>query len=89
MAGLAVVSSENGKEGSTRCGRPDLPGASQGSVHKAKGLECDHAMVMACDKAQFSATNYAKCRMYVALSRAKESLTLVVSDANTTPLFKL
>lgn len=46
-------------------------------------------MVMACDKAQFSATNYAKCRMYVALSRVKESLTLVVSDANTTPLFKL
>ncbi|WP_369011083.1 ATP-binding domain-containing protein [Xanthomonas sp. 1678] len=75
------------ERGSTRCGRPDLPGASQGSVHKAKGLECDHAM--ACDKAQFSATNYAKCRMYVALSRAKESLTLVVSDANPTPLFKL
>jgi len=46
-------------------------------------------MVMACDKAQFSATHYAKCRMYVALSRAKESLTLVVSDAITTPLFKL
>ncbi|MDH5822522.1 UvrD-helicase domain-containing protein [Luteimonas sp. RD2P54] len=69
--------------------RPSPPLRALSSVHKAKGLECDHAMVMACDKAQFSATTYAKCRMYVALSRAKKSLTLVVSDSNPTPLFKL
>lgn len=59
------------------------------SIHKAKGLECDHVMVMACDKAQFSSTPYSQCKMYVALSRARKSLTLVISGANPTPLFKL
>jgi DNA helicase-2/ATP-dependent DNA helicase PcrA len=59
------------------------------SIHKAKGLECDHAMLMACDKAQFTSTLYAKSKMYVALSRAKKSLTLVVPASNPSPLFKL
>jgi len=59
------------------------------SIHKAKGLECDHVMVMACDRAQFSSTTYAKCKLYVAISRAKRSLTLVVPDTNTSPLFKM
>lgn len=59
------------------------------SIHKAKGLECDHAMLMACDKAQFTSTLYAKSKMYVALSRAKKSLTLVVPTSNPSPLFRL
>ncbi|CAB3769472.1 helicase [Burkholderia sp. MSh2] len=59
------------------------------SIHKAKGLECDHAMLMACDKVQFTSTLYAKSKLYVALSRAKNSLTLVVSTSNPSPLFKL
>lgn len=58
------------------------------SIHKAKGLECDHVMVMACDKAQFTSTLYARSKMYVALSRAKKGLTLVVSTSNPSPLFK-
>jgi DNA helicase-2/ATP-dependent DNA helicase PcrA len=59
------------------------------SIHKAKGLECDHAMVVGCDKAQFSGTLYARCRIYVALSRAKKSLALVIPATNPSPLFKL
>lgn len=59
------------------------------SIHKAKGLECDHAMLMACDKAQFTSTLYARSKMYVALSRAKKSLTLVIPNSNPSPLFKL
>lgn len=69
--------------------RPSPPPRTLSSIHKAKGLECDHAMVMACDRTQFSSTTYARCRMYVALSRAKKSLTLVVSDSNPSPLFTL
>lgn len=68
---------------------PSLPKKVLSSIHKAKGLECDHAMLMACDKAQFTSTLYAKSKMYVALSRAKKSLTLVVSTSNPSPLFKL
>lgn len=58
------------------------------SIHKAKGLECDHAMIVGCDKAQFSGTLYSRCKMYVALSRAKKSLTLVIPTENPSPLFK-
>ncbi len=67
---------------------PSLPKKVLSSIHKAKGLECDHAMLMACDKAQFTSTLYAKSKMYVALSRAKKSLTLVVPTSNPSPLFK-
>lgn len=69
--------------------RPSPPPRTLSSIHKAKGLECDHVMVMACDRAQFSSTAYAKCKLYVAISRAKRSLTLVVPDKNTSPLLKI
>jgi DNA helicase-2/ATP-dependent DNA helicase PcrA len=68
--------------------RPSPPARVLSSIHKAKGLECDNAMIVGCDKAQFSGTLYARCRMYVAISRARKSLTLVVPTANTSPLFK-
>ncbi len=68
---------------------PSPPPKVLSSIHKAKGLECDHAMLMACDKAQFTSTLYARSKMYVALSRAKKSLTLVVATSNSSPLFKL
>ncbi len=69
--------------------RPSPPSRTLSSIHKAKGLECDHVMVMACDRTQFSSTSYAKCKLYVAISRAKRSLALVVPDTNTSPLFKI
>lgn len=69
--------------------RPSPQSKTLSSIHKAKGLECDHAMVMACDRTQFSSTVYAKCKLYVAISRAKRSLTLVVPDSNTSPLFRI
>ncbi|MCO2636709.1 helicase, partial [Pseudomonas aeruginosa] len=69
--------------------RPSPPQRVLSSIHKAKGLECDNVLVMACDKTQFTRTLYARSKMYVALSRARNSLTLVVPDANPSPLFKL
>ena len=68
--------------------RPSPPTKALSSIHKAKGLECDNVLVMACGKDQFSATTYARCKMYVALSRAKKSLTIVVPNTNPSPLFK-
>lgn len=68
--------------------RPSPPARVISSIHKAKGLECDIVLVMACDRTQFSDTIYSRCRMYVALSRAKRSLTLVIPETNPSPLFR-
>lgn len=59
------------------------------TIHKAKGLECDNALVIPCDAKHFSNTYAARCKLYVALSRAKRSLTLIVSQSSPTPLLKL
>lgn len=69
--------------------RPMPPPKAISTIHKAKGLECDNAMVISCDAQQFSTTDYARNRLYVALSRAKRSLTLVVSPSKPSPLFKI
>lgn len=69
--------------------RPSPPRRVLSSIHKAKGLECDNVLIMGCDETQFTRTYYAKCKMYVALSRAKKSLTLVIPDKNPSPLFRL
>ena len=68
--------------------RPLPPRKAVSTIHKAKGLQCDHAIVVPCDK-RFSATEYSRCKLYVALSRAKRSLTLVVSRNDPGPLFRL
>ncbi|OYW34699.1 MAG: hypothetical protein B7Z41_01370 [Rhizobiales bacterium 12-66-7] len=46
-------------------------------------------MVMPCDATTFSDREDARCLLYVALSRAKERLMLVVSRTNPSPLFQL
>jgi len=52
-------------------------------------LECDNAILIAGDQDQFGDTDYARCKLYVALSRAKRRLTLVVSRDKPSPLFRL
>jgi hypothetical protein len=44
-------------------------------------------VLAACDRPHFSNTKAARARLYVGLSRATESLTLLVSHTNPTPLF--
>lgn len=67
---------------------PTPPGRTLSTIHKAKGLECDNAVLIAGDKDQFGGTHYARCKLYVAISRAKKSLTIVVSSNNPSPLFQ-
>jgi len=69
--------------------RPTPPAKAISTIHKAKGLECDHSMIIPCDAHHFSNTTYARCKLYVALSRAKQSMTLVLSKSKPSPLFKL
>ena len=91
---LRLIDFDDPEEGLTEIARrrsfarPMPPGKAISTIHKAKGLQCDHAIVVPCDK-RFSATEYSRCKLYVALSRAKRSLTLVVSRNNPSPLFRL
>lgn len=70
--------------------RPRPPEKSISTIHKAKGLECESAVVMPCDATTFSGKKEdARCLLYVALSRAKRRLMLVLSKNNPSPLFKI
>ncbi|GMN01658.1 ATP-dependent helicase [Erythrobacter sp. MTPC3] len=69
--------------------RPKLPSKAISTIHKAKGLEFDSVLLMPCDKANFGNTMSARSKLYVALSRATTSLTLVLSKEDPSPLFKL
>ena len=66
--------------------RPSVPTKAISTVHKAKGLECDNVLIMPFDAQHFGNTPSARCRLYVAMSRAKQSLTFVVSRRNPSPL---
>lgn len=68
--------------------KPEPPKKCLSTIHKAKGLECDNAIIMACDGSHFSSSPYAIRKLYVALSRAKTQLTIVLSATNPTPLIK-
>ena len=70
-------------------GRPKPPDRAISTIHKAKGLECDNVIVMPCNRQTFSAKEDARCLLYVALSRARERLMLVVSREERSPLFAM
>lgn len=69
--------------------RPTLPTKAISTVHKAKGLECENVIIMPCDAQHFGDTLAARCRLYVAMSRATRSLTLVAPRTNPSPLLAL
>lgn len=69
--------------------RPQPPEKAISTIHKAKGLECDSVIVMPCDAKTFPNKPEARCLLYVALSRAKSRLMLVVSRSNPSPLFTI
>jgi superfamily I DNA/RNA helicase len=66
--------------------RPKPPVKAISTIHKAKGLECDGVIVVRCDEQTFSNSQEARCLLYVALSRAKSRLLLVVSRRTPSPL---
>jgi len=66
-----------------------LPPKCISTIHKAKGLEGDNAIIVACDGRHFKDSEKARNILYVALSRAKSNLVIVVSDENPSPLFTI
>ena len=69
--------------------RPKPPEKAISIIHKAKGLECDSVIVMPCDSRNFPDKSEARCLLYVALSRAKSRLLLVVSRNSPSPLLTI
>jgi hypothetical protein len=67
--------------------RPQPTDRAISTIHKAKGLECQSVIVVPCDGKSFPNTPDARCLLYVALSRAKSELMLVISADNPSPLF--
>jgi superfamily I DNA/RNA helicase len=68
---------------------PKPPDKAISTIHKAKGLECDSVILMPCDARTFPDKPDARCLLYVALSRAKSRLQLVVSRDNPSPLLAI
>ena len=66
--------------------RPKPPPKAISTIHKAKGLECDGVIVMPCDARTLPESQEGRCLFYVALSRAKNRLLLVVSRDAPSPL---
>jgi superfamily I DNA/RNA helicase len=69
--------------------RPKPPEKAISIIHKAKGLECGSVIVMPCDAKTFPDKPDARCLLYVALSRAKSRLLLVVSRSSPSPLLTI
>ena len=70
-------------------GRPKPPDRAISTIHKAKGLECENAIVMPCNKQTFPDKEDARCLLYVALSRARKRVMFVVSREEPSPLFAI
>jgi DNA helicase-2/ATP-dependent DNA helicase PcrA len=69
--------------------RPKPPAKAISTIHKAKGLECDAVLLMPCDAKTFPDKKESRCLLYVALSRAKKRLMLVLPPTGASPLFKI
>jgi DNA helicase-2/ATP-dependent DNA helicase PcrA len=66
-----------------------LPLKAISTIHKAKGLQSSNVLLVGCDDKHFQNTDEARCKFYVALSRAQKSLTMVVSSQNPSPLLDI
>jgi hypothetical protein len=69
--------------------RPKPPERAISIIHKAKGLECGSVIIMPCDASTFPDKPDARCLLYVALSRAKSRLLLVLSRISPSPLLTI
>lgn len=64
----------------------EMPPKVISTVHKSKGHETLSALLLPCDASNLASNEKNRCLLYVALSRACESLTLVVPQVNPSPL---
>lgn len=70
-------------------GQGELPPKVISTIHKSKGLETSNTILIPCDTGGLSANEKNRCLLYVALSRATHSLTLVVPRVDPSPLLAI
>lgn len=80
--GLAELTSQR------NFGLKSMPSKVISTIHKAKGLESDHVVITAFDQSTFPNTEEKRCLLYVALSRAKHSLTIITSKDRPSPMIQ-
>ncbi len=68
---------------------PKPPRKALSTVHKSKGLEAEYVFVFACDGGHFPETLVKRNLLYVALSRATESVTIIASRNYQSPLVEI
>jgi len=68
---------------------PKPPRKALSTVHKSKGLEAEYVFVFACDLDHFPETQVKRNLLYVALSRATESVTIMASREKRSPLVNI
>ena len=81
--GLAEISKRRSRS------YPRPPRKALSTVHKSKGLEAEHVFIFACDQSHFRDTQVKRNLLYVALSRATESVTIIASRNNRSPLIDI
>ncbi|MGH9785395.1 MAG: UvrD-helicase domain-containing protein [Terriglobia bacterium] len=65
-----------------------MPRRSITTIHKAKGREADHVIVVHCAESVFPDDEQGRRLLYVATSRARRSVTLIVPGSRPTPLLR-
>lgn len=80
MTGFAEISQRRSRS------YPKPPRKALSTVHKSKGLEAQFIVIFACDRNHFPTTHVKRNLLYVALSRATESITIMVSRNEQSPL---
>ena len=83
LTGFAEISKRRSRA------HPKPPRKALSTVHKSKGLEAEHVFVFACDGGHFPETHVKRNLLYVALSRATESVTIIASRNNRSPLVEI
>jgi UvrD-like helicase C-terminal domain/UvrD/REP helicase N-terminal domain len=63
-----------------------VPSRCASTIHKAKGQEFDHVVVAHCSASPFPDKADARRLLYVALSRARRSITIIASGRDPSPL---
>jgi UvrD-like helicase family protein/AAA domain-containing protein len=63
-----------------------IPSRSITTIHKAKGREADHVIVVHCAEGVLPDDEEGRCLLYVAITRARKSVTFIVPGTRATPL---
>lgn len=83
---MRITPQESQPEANVRHVRSGVKRANSRYIHKAKGQEFDHVIVAHCSASPFPDAEEARRLLYVAISRARRSVTILASGRALSPL---